>query len=120
MDKPRWHRAHAGALHQAINIGIVPHVERACRPCPHGNSENRKSAQDWVMVTRRAQIAHNRRENHERHHARLHQIEIILPVGNAPLGLDVTGILAGQILSGDFGHDDFLRNTPPKWTFGSV
>jgi hypothetical protein len=34
--------------------------------------------------------------------------------------LDLNRILAGQILSGDFGHDGFLRNTPPKWTFGSV
>jgi hypothetical protein len=61
------------ALHQRVDIGVVPHVEGAGGPGTHRDADERDDADDRMRLHRRQQHADQRREHHERHHARHHQ-----------------------------------------------
>ena len=61
------------ALHQRVDIGVVPHVEGAGGTGADGDADERDDADCRMRLHRRQQHADQRREHHERHHARLHQ-----------------------------------------------
>ncbi len=47
-DRPRRR-----AAHQAVDVGVEPHVERPGGPCPDGNRDQCGRADDWIDVPRR-------------------------------------------------------------------
>ena len=73
---PARHRPRRGARHARVDIGVVPHVERASGAGAHGNAEERGDGEHRMHVARRCDEPDQRGEHHEEHHPRLHQREI--------------------------------------------
>ncbi|QTK79393.1 hypothetical protein AT6N2_C1689 [Agrobacterium tumefaciens] len=112
-DAARGNRPSSGAAHHRVDIGIVPHVERAGCTGANGDAENGDDAQNRIDVTRRQHEAGKGREDDERHDARLQQFEII-----ACAGFRKSGALCAQYVAiVDNGHvlSCFLQ-MPPETT----
>ena len=60
-----------------IDVGVIPHVERARRAGADGDGKKGHQRQPGMNVARRRDQAGKRRENDERHHPRLQQRQII-------------------------------------------
>jgi len=90
-DPPRWHRAAAGAAHDCVYIGVIPHVERARGAAAKCNEQDRGKGHERVHRHRRHQQAHHCGEYHQRHHARLQQRNVIAELRLLPVveGADV-------------------------------
>ncbi len=66
-------RARGGARHGGIDVGVVPHVERAGGTCAGGDADQRGDGEHGMHGARRRHQPDQRGEHHEEHHARLHQ-----------------------------------------------
>ena len=66
-------RAHGGAGHYCVDIGVVPHVEHAGGAGARGNAEKGDETDEWIEVTRRNQQPDQCGEHDKRHDSRLHQ-----------------------------------------------
>ncbi len=66
---------HRGAAHDAIDVGVVPHVEHAGRPGSDGDCNNCHGAKKKIEVRRCNQHSGEGSEDGEQHHARFHQRE---------------------------------------------
>ena len=75
------HRAAARALHHRVDIGVIGHVERAGCTRPDGDAQDRDRGGEDVHIPGRGHEAGEPGEDHQRHHARLHQVEIRLRPG---------------------------------------
>ena len=58
-----------------VDVGVVPHVERAGGARADRDAEQRGEADHRMDVARRDRKADKGGEHHERHHPRLHQRE---------------------------------------------
>ena len=63
--------------HHGVDVGVVPHVQRARCACADSDREQRHGGDERVHRARRDQQSGQRREDHERHHPRLEQCEIV-------------------------------------------
>ena len=92
-----------GARHHRVDVGVVPHVERAGGAGADRDAEQRDEAEHRMQVPGRDHQPDQRREHHERHHPRLHQREIVADAGEARLGAAVraTGPAAGAFADSD-------------------
>ena len=70
---PAWNRPARRALHAGIDIGVVPHVERAGCARTDGNADESDDGERGMRLLRCQHHADERREHDERHHAGLHQ-----------------------------------------------
>ena len=73
------------ARHHGIDVGVVPHVERAGGAGADRDAEQRREADHRMHVARRDQQSDQRGEHHERHHPRLQQRDIVLHAREARL-----------------------------------
>ena len=85
-DAPGGNRAAQCARHARIDIRVIPHVQRAGRARADGNAEKRGKADHGMDAARRNGDADKRGEDHERHHARLQQLEEIARGSRAAIG----------------------------------
>jgi hypothetical protein len=71
-----------------VDIGVVPHVERAGCATADGDRQDREEADHRIDLAGRHQQADERREDDQRHHTRLEQREIIarIAVGQMRVG----------------------------------
>ena len=76
-DAPGRNGARDGAAHQPVDIGVVPHVERARCAGADRDRDQRCNRQHGVMMAGRNHHADERREDDQRHHTRLQQREVI-------------------------------------------
>ena len=74
----RWHRAQRRATHHGVDVGIVPHVQRAGRAGTHCNAEQRDETEERVDMGWLDQHAGERGEDHEGHDTRFEEREEIL------------------------------------------
>ena len=78
-------RPPAGALHPRVDVGVVPHVERARGAGADGDSRGARSREHRREPARRGSHADERREDDQRHDARLQERDVVLDVGAAPV-----------------------------------
>ena len=114
-DTPRRHRARGGALHNAVNIGIIPHIQRARRPRTNRDEQNGTERDEQRLRLGGRDNANKSREHHQRHHTRLKQQHIIPKAcffgvqfrGFRRFGGDINGCIA-HLQARPLG--DYLRN----------
>ncbi len=87
LDAARRNRAVRGARHHRIDVGVVPHVERAGGAGADRDASQRKERQHRMEMTGRDHHPDQRREHDERHHPRLHQRQVVAGAGHARLGV---------------------------------
>ena len=63
--------------HDRVDVGVVPHVERAGRAGADGDGEDGDDGDEWIERDGGGNHADKGRENDERHHPRLQQLEVI-------------------------------------------
>jgi len=63
----------AVASHQRIDIGVVPHVERAGGTGPGGDCKDGNSPKKWLEVTRCNHQSDKRSEHGKQHNTWFHQ-----------------------------------------------
>ena len=73
MTWPRGMGRLAVRCMQRIDVGVVPHVERARGARADGDADQRDDGEHGMQVARRQHQAGQRRKHDERHDARLHQ-----------------------------------------------
>ena len=66
-----------------VDVGVVPHVERTSGAGADSDAEERDGAKHRGEPARRGSHADERREDHQRHDARLQERDVVLDV--APL-----------------------------------
>jgi hypothetical protein len=76
-DASRRDRTILGALHQSVDVAVVPHVDRARRAGRDRDAQDSDEAEERVDVARREIEPGPAGEDDERHHPRLEQREII-------------------------------------------
>ena len=76
-DLARRDRPLRRAGHDSVDIRVVPHVEGAGRSSTHGDTEDRNETDERVDVPGCHHHAGETRKHHQRHDARLQQLEII-------------------------------------------
>ena len=76
-DAARRDRPAQRARHDGVDVGVVPHVERAGGAGADRDAEQRREADHRMHVPRRDQQADQRREHDERHHPRLQQRDVV-------------------------------------------
>ena len=72
-DTAARNRAHGGAGHHCVDIGVVPHVEHTGGAGARGDAENRDEPKQRIEVTRRNSNPDQCGEHDKRHDPRLHQ-----------------------------------------------
>jgi hypothetical protein len=87
QDRAHRNRPRGGAGHQPVDIGVIGHVERTARTGRDRDAEQRDEAGGEVDVPRRRHEAGETGEDHERHHARLEQREIVADRRDAGVGI---------------------------------
>ena len=80
------HRTTRCSGHNRIDIGVVPHIQRAGGSRPHGDAQQGSKSGYRVQVAGSDRKAHKRREHNERHHPWLHQCDVIADLSDR--GLD--------------------------------
>ncbi len=83
-------RARGGARHLRVDIGVVPHIERAGGAGAGGDADQRGDGEHRMHRARRRDEADESGEHHEEHHSRLHQRDVVGDVA-AGLGFDRSG-----------------------------
>ena len=73
VTRPRGIGRLAVRCMQRVDVGVVPHVERAGGAGADGDAEQRDDGEHGMQLPGRQHHADQRREHDERHHARLHQ-----------------------------------------------
>jgi len=76
-DAPPRNRAHGRPRHHGVDVGVVPHVERAGGAGADRNAQERDKPDQRMQVSRRNHQPDQRGEDDERHHPRLQEREII-------------------------------------------
>ena len=77
IDAPRRNWPAAGADHHRVDVGVVPHVQRAGRAGADGDRQKRGEADHRMDVAGREQYARERREHDERHDPRFQELHEI-------------------------------------------
>jgi len=77
LHAARGNRTLRGAAHQRVDVGVVPHVQRAGRACAHGDGEQSRETDDGMGGLGRDHHAGERGQHDKRHHPRLEQREVI-------------------------------------------
>ena len=80
------HRTARGARHDGVDVGVVPHVERAGGAGADRDAEQRGEADQRMQRAGRDRQADQRGEHHQRHHPRLHQRDVVADAGQARFG----------------------------------
>ena len=99
----------ARARHQRVDVGVVPHVERAGRAGADGDRQDGDERDEGIGGDRCGDQADERREHDQRHHARLQQREI---VGRRRLREVKAGVL-DQVLFDQRHLSPFCLAKPP-------
>ena len=90
------HGALRRAPHLRVDVGIIPHVEGAGRPCPHRDGQKGHGREPGMDAMGGGHKPHESREDDERHDARFQQREIIanraLAASNGGLGIGGIGV----------------------------
>ena len=85
-DAAARYRPAGSARHARVDVGVVPHVERAGGAGADGDAQQRGKTDHRMDVAGRDQKPDQRGEHHERHHPRLHQLHVIADARDRGLG----------------------------------
>ena len=90
-----------GARHQRVDIALIGHVERAGGPGADRDAQDRGEGEDRMDVARRDHEPDQRGEDHERHHPRLQQRDVVADLGLGNPGREIDGVVIDnrQVLS---------------------
>ena len=83
---------------RGVDIGVVPHVERAGGAGADGDADQRGDGEHRMHRARRRDEPDQRGEHHEEHHPRLHQREIVGDVA-AGIGFERFRLVTGYATS---------------------
>ena len=84
-DTALRNRPAGGACHARVDVGVVPHIERAGGAGADGDAEQRRERDHRMHMAGRNRQPDQRREHYERHHPRLEQRQVIADTGDAGL-----------------------------------
>ena len=76
-DQTSRNRTRDRARHQRVDVGVVPHVERASRARAERHRKHGARSGEEVHLDRSDDETDQRGEDDQRHHARLHQAHIV-------------------------------------------
>ena len=117
LDTARGHGTTARALHDEVDIGVVPHVEGTRRARAQRDEEDRGEADHRRHPSRRHEEAHERREHDQRHHTRLEKLHVIAELclrrAGRCVGRCVSHLFALHIVGRDVSHHNGKGGTSP-------
>ena len=92
-DAAARNRPVGGTRHLGVDVALIGHVQRAGSAGADCDAEDRGEGQDRVDVAGRDHEADQRGEDHQRHHARLQQRDVIANFGLGNPGAELDGVV---------------------------
>ncbi len=92
------------ALHDGVDVAVVPHVDRPRGAGADGDAQHRDSRQEGVKMTRREVETDEAGEDDERHDARLQQRDVVANAGLQSPRADAGNIGVQEVDGGEVGQ----------------